>query len=146
MDDDLRLDAYLDQVRATIAEHEWAVQGVLADDKPFSYTVGMTPHNRPELVVVGLPHRMAQEILNRSAVRHMSSEILPGQTVDIDFSVQFRVALAPTDAPDRPLGVARRLYGPDKVRAIQLLWPNAAGAYPGEEGWGMGHVQRLDID
>lgn len=41
--------AYLRQVRAVIARSGWAVQGVIAGDRPYLYTVGLTRINRPEL-------------------------------------------------------------------------------------------------
>jgi hypothetical protein len=47
-----RLD-YLDYIRDTITRFGWAVQGVQRDKihPPWAYTVGLTPHRRPELVV-----------------------------------------------------------------------------------------------
>ena len=46
-------DDYLHYVGGVIAEHGWAVQGVERDriHPPWAYTVGLTEHGEPELVV-----------------------------------------------------------------------------------------------
>jgi hypothetical protein len=49
-------DDYLQCVNGIIAEHGWAVQGVQRDRirPPWAYSVGLTAHGEPELVVTGL--------------------------------------------------------------------------------------------
>ena len=60
-----RLD-YLDHIRELIACHGWAVQGVERERvrPPWAYTVGLTSHGKPELVVTGLPLSRATLLLN----------------------------------------------------------------------------------
>jgi hypothetical protein len=134
-----RLDVYLTgKVLPIIREHGWMIQGVFptANDPcvGFSYTVGLTAAGLPELVISGLPHETGGAILNDAARRHLADEILPGATVDDIASVPFRAV----DAPLAEVNMARNLYGDDRVRAVQLVWPDAGGFYPGEPGWSLG--------
>ena len=134
-----RLDTYLrDTVLPTIAKHGWMIQGVFPRegdiDVPFAYTVGLTEAGLPELVIAGLGWPDAGHILNDAARRHTADEILPGATVDGVASVPFRAVAAPL----AEVNMARNLYGADRVRAVQLVWPDAGGAYPGEPGWALG--------
>ena len=57
---------YLDHLGALITWHGWAVQGVERDriHPPWAYTVGLTSHGRPELVVTGLALSRAARLLN----------------------------------------------------------------------------------
>ncbi len=134
-----RLDAYLaDKVLPIIAELGWMVQGVFptADDPcvGFCYTVGLTAAGLPELVIAGVPYETGGPILNDAARRHLAEEIAPGATVDGLASVPFRAV----DAPLAEVNMPRNLYGADRVRAVQLVWPDDGGAYPGEPGWSLG--------
>jgi hypothetical protein len=47
---------YLGHMKTLVKDYGWAVQGVGADrvHPPFAYTVGLTPHGKPELVVTGM--------------------------------------------------------------------------------------------
>src|ERR1035441_1378111 len=47
---------YLDHMRQLIRTYGWAVQGVEREGlhPPWAYTVGLTRHRRPELVITGL--------------------------------------------------------------------------------------------
>lgn len=134
-----RLDAYLtDKVLPIIAEHGWMVQGVFptADDPcvGFCYTVGLTTAGLPELVIAGLPYETSGALLNDAARVHLAEEITPGATVDGVATVPFRAV----DAPLSEVNMARNLYGAENVRAIQLVWPDAGGAFPGDAGWSLG--------
>jgi hypothetical protein len=53
-------DANPDHLRGLITTFGWAVQGVERDGvhPPWAYTVGLTPHLRPELVVTGTGRRI----------------------------------------------------------------------------------------
>jgi uncharacterized protein DUF4262 len=60
---------YTDHLRRLIDTRGWAVQGVERDGArpPWAYTVGLTPHLRPELVVTGMGLVRAAEVLNLAA-------------------------------------------------------------------------------
>ncbi|MGH3174960.1 MAG: DUF4262 domain-containing protein, partial [Streptosporangiaceae bacterium] len=57
---------YQDHLRGLIATFGWAVQGVERDGihPPWAYTVGLTPHRRPELVITGMGLTRATTVLN----------------------------------------------------------------------------------
>lgn len=137
-----RLGAYLDRCRALIAEHGWMVQGVFPTvDEPgpgFAYTVGLTANGRPELVVSGLGYEQGGAILNAAARRHLADELRPGMVVEGIASVPFTVVAA----PHAEIGMVRNLYG-DRAEAVQLVWPDRGGNYPGDPGWTLGDGQPI---
>lgn len=140
----VHMDTYLtEQVLPIIAEHGWMIQAVFGTatdhDAPFAYTVGLTAAGLPELVVSGLPYETSGSILNDAARRHLADEIQPGATVDDIASVPFRAVAAPL----AEVNMARNLYGLDRVRAVQLVWPDDAGNYPGDVGWKLGNGQPI---
>ena len=57
---------YQDHLRQLIDTFGWAVQGVERDGihPPWAYTVGLTPHRRPELVITGMGLTRATQVLN----------------------------------------------------------------------------------
>src|SRR5262249_52869691 len=57
-------EGYLDELRATIRIHGWAVQGVEDDRLPYAYTIGLHDRGLPELLVTGLPPEGAAGLLN----------------------------------------------------------------------------------
>lgn len=122
--------AYLDQVRAIIAEHGWMVQGVGADDSQpqFAYTSGLTARDLPELLVVGLPIPLMQQMLNRAAALHCGGAPFgPGAVVDVGFNVPVRV-VAPYRSPG-PLGIAHEIYEGRDITVLQIEWPDVLGLW-----------------
>lgn len=132
-----RLAAYLDRARTIIAEHGWMIQGVFptatSPGTPFAYTIGLTASGVSELVISGLDANTAGSILNAAARRHLAEELRPGMVVEGLASVPFVVVAAPF----AEVGMARNMYG-DRVGAVQLVWPDEGGAYPGDERWSLG--------
>src|ERR1700736_4615836 len=57
---------YAEHMRQLIASYGWAVQGVERDGihPPWAYTVGLTSHRRPELVITGMGLTRATAVLN----------------------------------------------------------------------------------
>src|SRR3984885_7851751 len=57
---------YLDHLRGMLDEQCWIVIYVQRDRyrASFSYTVGLTDHGKPEIVVTGLPQQRAADLLN----------------------------------------------------------------------------------
>ncbi len=102
---------------AMIDDHGWLIQYVEAGDgePAFAYTVGLTGQGLPELHVVGLPIRIAHDLLNRAALLWQINELRLGQTIAAEDLV-FR--LVPHIGPDE-LFVARDFYG-SKVRVVDL--------------------------
>lgn len=70
------------QLRANYArkidEHGWAVVGIIDHRPPWSYTLGLSLHGHPELVIVDMDYDIALNILNRTG------HLLHGHGVPID--------------------------------------------------------------
>ncbi|MFI7608501.1 DUF4262 domain-containing protein [Micromonospora sp. NPDC049366] len=130
-----RLRMYLESVEGVIREHGWMVQFVFPTENepgvPFAYTVGLTAKGRPELVIAGLPDQVAGQLLNMAAEASLQAPFEAGQTVDDLATVPFRVVTA--DLAE--VGMARNLYGDERVSALQLVWPARNGAFPWEPTW-----------
>lgn len=126
---------YLQYIESIVAREGWAVQGVERDRfrPPYAYTVGLTPHGKPELVVTGMSLARAAELLNDIAVHVMHAAVPePGERVPliegpaIEF-VEVRV-------PSAHLLVATEIYG-HRVRALQAVHADDHGHWPWEVGY-----------
>jgi hypothetical protein len=126
-----------------ITERGWMIQGVFPTENDpgvdFAYTVGLTAAGLPELVISGLPHETAATLLNDAARHSLTAEVKPGDVLNDIASVPFKVA----PAPRAEVNMARHLYGPDTVLALQLVWPDNEGFYPGDAGWSLGDMQEI---
>ena len=134
---DLTMDAYLDHLRDLVAEQRFAVQSVEGSrtTAELSYTVGLTAHGLPELVVVALRPPEAHGLLVSAADYLLDqSLVLAGEALTCGPYVLEAVEVA---RPAEHLGVATALYG-DAVRALQLAWCDSAGRWP----WQPGHRAR----
>jgi hypothetical protein len=129
-----RLNALIDEKIASVG---WVVMSVEADrvrrEPGFSYTVGLAARGLPELLAFGLPHQIAQPILNDLARRLIDQGSLP-MDVPVDqvvrgFPVVFR-KLAPARARPFVRAAAQRAGG--AVEVIQLVWPDPSGRFPWE--------------
>jgi hypothetical protein len=138
--------AYLDNSRATVAEHGWMIQGVFptaADPEqwPFAYTVGLAPAGLPELVIVGLPPDPGGMFLNALARRALTEEPQPGN----QWTVEENPALVWKFAPIHPEWIAENVtmtvrlwpHLAGEVRALQVLWPDDRGAHPDDPAWSL---------
>ena len=59
----------LEYLRGLLDQHNWVVIGVHEERyrPPYSYTLGLTDRELPELVITGLPHKRAADMLTRAA-------------------------------------------------------------------------------
>jgi len=78
---------YVEHLRGLLEQHRWIVQGVQRERHrpPYAYTVGLPKHQRPELVVTGLPYDQAADLLNSVAehVVHAETPPLPGEVIPL---------------------------------------------------------------
>lgn len=127
------IDEFLAHVRENIDQHGWHAQGVGArPDRPtYTYTVGLTAMGFEELVVVGLLPSQAHEVLT-GGVRLLQDGVglHAGRIVQ---GLLEGLPIKTTDCSNEHLNVARSVYGVE-VMAVQLVWPDAAGRFPGEPG------------
>jgi hypothetical protein len=122
---------------AMIARYGWAVQGVGAgpDGPTFTYTVGLAAKGLPEIIVFGLPMKIAHQFLNQLGHRFTTTGVPPLDTDLDDVAEGFsaRLIAVPRAASDRYMFATRRRY-PDYT-AVQLIWPDTHGLFPWEPGF-----------
>jgi hypothetical protein len=129
-----RLD-YLNEMLAIIARYGWAVQGVERDRArpPWAYTMGLTVHGLPELVVTGLPLSRAAGLLNEVAAHVLHAAALtPGQQIELDGGPA--IEIVKVAEPTAHLELAIQLYG-RRVRALQVVHSDDRGHWPWEVGY-----------
>lgn len=128
-----RFAAVLEKIRSDIERVGWSAIGVFpaAGSDPtvvFTYTIGLTEMDHPELVIYGLPNETAHSLLY-SAVEQVRAGVVfePGQRygkIIRDFEVYVR------DVSDVAEVNAARAYYDRPVEALQLVWPDSAGRMP----------------
>jgi len=140
--------AWLDQEDAHLAQviraHRFAVQYVGAgdeDDEPaFGYTIGLFGLGHPELVVVGLSHGRAHDLLNHAG-RLVSGgrDLLSGEELRWDPRDPVFVEDVPNPG-EVVLGANRFYQRPAEVSvpAYQLTWAHANGVYPWDDDYPCG--------
>lgn len=145
MTTDPQTTAWLDQEDAHLAQviraRRWAVQyvgeGDAPDEPPFAYTIGLFGLGHPELVVVGLDHRSAHELLEYAAGLVVSGrDLLPGELLPWHEHAKVIAEVLPNPG-DVVLGANRFYERPPEysVPALQLTWSAAGGAFPWDDEW-----------
>jgi hypothetical protein len=133
------VDETLDDIRRIIAEYGWWVGMIPGDDDgpAFAYTVGLWETlKHPEIIILGLKLQSMHGILNgcgemiRKGARFEDGV----QVADVisSYDVRFR-RLAQRDYA-KYLGYGCRHYGGDWFPAVQCVWPDRNGKFPGDEG------------
>jgi Domain of unknown function (DUF4262) len=126
---------YLEHIRDVIAYSGFAIQGVEGDRRssPWAYTVGLTAHGKPELVVTGLSIARSVQLLNDVASHVLHADPpRPGEVVPLrDGPV---IEIVEVSVPTAHLGIAVAIYGPG-VRALQLVHADDRGHWPWEVGF-----------
>jgi len=129
-----RLD-YLNHIREMADRTGWAVQGVERGRHrpPWAYTVGLTRHGKPELLLTGMDLEPSAEVLNAFA-RHATHEATPspGDHFPSDGDPVFE--FVEVAEPTAHLDVAVEFYGP-KIRALQLVYVDDRGHWPWDVGY-----------
>ncbi|MCA1720666.1 MAG: DUF4262 domain-containing protein [Actinobacteria bacterium] len=109
---DLTTEEYDDQIRALLDQHRFVLQAVGGSRSraEFSYTVGLTAHGLPELVVTGLRVADASQLLRHWGNYLLdTSLVLPGETLESGMWVMEAVE-------------------------VELAWADARGFWPWEPG------------
>ena len=101
------------------------------------YTVGLTGHGHPELIMFGLPPD-----ISRPALRSVAGDVIAGrrtltaeQYAD-DVLEGHQVLLVAVTEPDRHLPVAAQFYAVTgaAVQALQIVWPDRHHRWPWQPG------------
>lgn len=136
-----KLRAFLKAVDAKIAESGRMVMMVGSDEErgipSFAYTIGLSGRALPELIVFGLGP-VGVSVLNDLAERLLDGEALPRnqRMNDVFKGVDAVLQEVPAGVAQHFLRVAFDKYG-SGVQTLQLIWPDAAGKLPWEEGHDM---------
>ena len=134
------LDASEQNVVAQVRKHGWFRTNVFEDeDGPgFSYTTGFwSGLNCPEVVVFSLASKIAHDVLwdvfrdVRAGATLTTGQRLSGVFGNVEAVF---LPVAKEAYPDY-LGWNRWFYGGDDWPCIQLIWPDASGAFPWEDGY-----------
>jgi hypothetical protein len=101
------------------------------------YTVGMTTHDQPELIVFGLPPDISRPVLRSVAHDVIAGRrtITAGQYAD-DVLDGHLVHFVAVTEPDRHLPVAAHFYSVtgNSVQALQIVWPDRYRRWPWQPG------------
>lgn len=126
---------YLRHIKSIVASQCWAVQGVERDRvrPPYAYTIGLTVHGKPELVVTGMSLTRAAELLNDVAV-HVMHAVAPEPGERIPLIGGPVVEFVEVSVPSAHLLVATEFYGP-AIRALQVVHADDRGRWPWEVGF-----------
>jgi hypothetical protein len=137
---------YATLVDTTITEHGWALQSVPGDPclPRHLYTIGLTDHDHPELVIVGLRTPPAVRLLDALGEQVRAGARLTSRRQCTDLPDWPRLALLDVDpgVSAELLTLANRRYqtpdGPP-VDALQVVWCDPTGHLPWDPGWVLPH-------
>jgi hypothetical protein len=101
------------------------------------YTIGLTDHARPELILFGLPPDISRPVL-----QSVAGEVIAGRRVFTagDFADDVleghQVQFVAVTEPDRHLPVAAQFYAArdTAVEALQIVWPDRHHRWPWQPG------------
>lgn len=124
-------DPVLERVASAIAEHGWHMIGT----EGFAYTTGLTDGDHPEILIAGLPPRTAHDVVSAAVAKvRARTPLLPGSRHDgIVSAYPVEVRALPLVTPRFPRSVTTAHYR-RAVPAVQLVWPDQQGRFPGEPG------------
>lgn len=128
---------YFTLIQSVIDSHGWFIQGVAKDRlRPgFNYTVGLTSFGHPELLVTGMAHRAATDLLNDLAhhlVHHGAPAFVGGDRHLWQGGPE--VEVVDVAEPTVHLVMAEGMYGPG-IKAVQLVYADDRGRWPWEVGF-----------
>ena len=124
---------YNNFLQGLINAHGWAVQGVERDGRhpPWAYTVGLTPHRRPELVITGMGLTRATQVLNGMAA-HLLHAQAPEPGTQAALIGGPLVEVVKVAAPWAHLNMAVGFYG-QRIRGLQLVHADKRGRWPWDQ-------------
>lgn len=128
---------YLNHMQDLVDRFGWAVVAVEGDriHPPWAYTLGLTPHGKPELVITGLPEPRATWLLNTVAPYLLGAGTKiprPGDEVCIEGCPVMEVVRV--GQPSAHLAIAVEFYG-QTIQALQLAYPDDRGHWPWHRGF-----------
>jgi hypothetical protein len=125
----------LEDLRLKIDTYGWAIRNVAAADPQecLSYTVGLTAHDHPEVVMTGLPPEVGTAFLNivGEIVVREGRRFQAGEATDELADGRSMPVIQVTDMSG--LAAVRAIY--DDATALQIIWTDSGGRLPWEPGY-----------
>lgn len=129
----------LQRVGAMVSEHTFTIMATVINGRRVAYTIGLTQKGQPEVVLIGLPIALAQQMLNRlghQVVNH-GEELTPGVRLDLRDNGPMQLVWVDDQSP---LTVLTAMYGA-RARVLQLVWPDKTGAWPWDAVYSAAELQ-----
>ena len=129
------VDRVLDELRDMINEHGWAVRNVMSADPAecLSYTVGLTAHGHPEVVMTGLPPEVGHAFLNIAGeIVVREGGTLTAGTRSFDFAEGPGMPVIAVEDTSG-LTAVEQVYG--RISAVQVIWSDSRGNFPWDVGY-----------
>jgi hypothetical protein len=126
---------WIEHLRERLDEQCWVVIYVQRDRyRPScAYTVGLTDHDKPEIVVTGLPRERATDLLNGVAAHLVHADPPPpGERVPLTDGPL--IEIVGVAEPSAHLNAAVELFGP-RLTALQLVYADDRGHWPWDRGF-----------
>jgi hypothetical protein len=132
--------ARLAYVRGVLEEHPWVVIGVDREGyrPPYSYTVGLSGLDRPELVITGLSKERAANVLMAVAELVLDAGV-PAAGARVRLPGKRPGEIVRVAEPSVHLGIAADLFG-DRVTALQLVYADVRGRWPWDRNFRSGRA------
>jgi hypothetical protein len=128
---------YLDHMQDEIMGHGVVVEHVEHVERPLAYTIGLSDHGAPELMMTGLDGEISHRVLHSVAHQIIDDGARLEPAMLIAYPDRFLIEVVEVDHPEVHLDFAIRLCG-SGIRAMQLVWSDDRGRWPCERGWGHG--------
>ncbi len=151
---DARIDEYWLKLCDIVEKQGWMVQGVLGTEKTpsYSYTVGLSKYNLPEIMSIGLPHNVAQVIMNDAVKMLIEGKITTEPQKPIEGLANVPVGFR-HDSETNALQMLARMSdrwassrGIERPKVIQLVYADESGLLPWDPGCDEKIVHMQDPD
>jgi uncharacterized protein DUF4262 len=143
---------FLATIMSNIERVGWMAIGVMPtiDDPlhtPFTYSIGCYGHDgHPEFIVLGLNPSLAHVLLDGLCRRVAAGERFADGEADDKVLEGYPVRFKALPPDGTPLNWARNYYGVEELPALQIVWPDKEGRFPGEEGCEPQYVTAQEIE
>lgn len=129
---------YLDHLAVLIERVGWAVQHVERTSRTpaWSYTVGLSGHGQPELMVLGMALERSHQLLNGLA-EHVLHATAPEPGTQMRLRGGPLVEYVRMSEPSAHLHTAVSLYGA-AIRGLQVVHADDRGRWPWDVGYRSG--------
>jgi len=142
----------MDRIRDDITRVGWSGMAIFpTEDSPgltWNYTIGLTAHDHPEMMVQGLEPRVGHHIIGNAADQVIKGgRYEPNQYYDEILEPPFKVGIVEVlSVMDKafPFTSAIEVYG--EIKGLQIVWPDENNRFPWHEDYQrekFGHRQIL---